>query len=615
MNKRAVAISLPLLFVLLFSGVPQRTGSLDSNAQSTTSCPATDHYRMTFISPPNSVNELTMTTGSSSAPLVFLQTRSPLGPATPSGQIDTSYALTDWISHNANYTVWEYNVMPGLKWSDGSNVTAQDILTSYGPKFAFNSTYDFAGLGPEIKQEYALNSSTAVFVLNAPDAQWPQKTKGDYYTTVLAAKTLNAQGGGTTNFGTDLSTGPFYLSNYSAGQFQAVMLRNPYFSPQPKICEVDVNFVDSLSATSTYLEAGTTDWAQVEYSNVAGVLAANHNLKLYQENAQAMTDIDYNDSIYPYNVTTFRQGLAYAINQTQIVSQAFAGYGVTAYNAEGAVSPVATAYYNTNQQTYSFNPSQASTLLTQAGFKKGTDGYIQYPNSAGNPNGTDVALTIWADTDNNADPVAANIVQTDLQNIGFKVSLQTAAAATIVGDYGSNVAGIKSAMIIATVNVLYFGEPYTDILPGWDTYFLPTVASYTWLYPASAEALYNSNVSAYDATANPTLDNQYLNNIQALQAQYLPSLPIAYPDRLFVVNTAHWTNYPSGYLMYYSYNFNTTALADLQPVSSGSSSPINTTDIEIIAAVVVVVVIAGIAFAVMRGRSAARAGKIKTHEP
>lgn len=563
---------------------------------------------MTFISPPSSVNELTMTTGSSSAPLIFLQTRSPLGPATPSGQIDTSYALTDWISSNVNYSTWMYNVMPGLKWSDGSPVTSQDILTSFGPKFAFNATYDFAGLGPEVKQEYALNSSTAVFVLNAPDAQWPQKTKGDYYTTVLPASLISAQGGGTTNFGTDKSVGPFYLTNYSAGQFQAVMLRNPNFQPQPAICEVDVNFVDSLSETATYLQSGTTDWAQVEYSNVQAVLAANSNLKLYDEKAQAMADIDYNDSIYPYNMTAFRQALAYGINQSQIVSQAFAGYGVTAYNAEGAVSPIATAYFNSNQKQYSFSPTTAMSLLTSAGITKGSDGFLHYPN------GTVVSLTIWADTDNNADPLAANIVKTDLQNLGFQVSLQTAAAATIVGDYASNVAEIKSAMILATINVLYFGEPYTDILPGWDTYFLPTVASYTWLYPASAEAQYNSNVSAYDATANPTLDNQYLNNIEALQAQYLPSLPIAYPDRLFAVNQQHWTNYPPGYLMYYSYNFNTTALADLQPVST-SSGLSSTTTLTIVAVVVIIAVVAAIAFTATRGRRATKAGKIKTHEP
>ncbi len=610
MNKRRVAISLPLLFVLLFAGIPQsHVGALVSSAQSTSSCPAADHYRMTFISPPNSVNELTMTTGSSSAPLLFLQTRSPLGPATPSGQIDTSYALTDWISHNANYTIWEYNVMPGLTWSDGSPVTAQDILTSFGPKFAFNSSYDFAGLGPEVKQEYALNSSTAVFVLNAPDAQWDQKTKGDYYTTVLPASLINSQGGGTTNFGTDKSVGPFYLSGYSAGQFQAVMLRNPYFQPQPAICEVDVNFVDSLSETATYLQAGTTDWAQVEYSNVAAVMAANSALKLYDEKAQAMTDIDYNDSIYPYNMTTFRQALAYGINQSQIVNQAFAGYGVTAYNAEGAVSPIATTYYNANQQAYSFNPTQATTLLAQAGITKGSDGFLHYAN------GTVASLTIWADTDNNADPLAANIVKTDLQNLGFQVNLQTAAAATIVGDYGSNVGGIKSSMILATVNVLYFGEPYTDILPGWDTYFLPTVASYTWLYPASAEAQYTSNVSAYDATANQALDNQYLNNIEALQAQYLPSLPVAYPDRLFAVNTQHWTNYPPGSLMYYSYNFNTTGLADLQPVSTSSGLSLTTTTLTIIAVVVIIAVVAGIAYTTMRGRRTSKAGKIKTHEP
>jgi ABC-type transport system substrate-binding protein len=641
MHARNAIICLAIFVLLLMGAVPETIfgQSAFRHVEAVSSCPAGTAFRITLVSPPSSVNMLTMTTGSSSVPLTFMQYMSPLGPVTPSGQVDQSYALSDVVTHNANYTVWMFHVRPGLKWSDGSNVTAQDILTSFGPKFAFNSTYDFAGLEYEVAQEFPVNSSTAEFVLKAPDAQWPQKIKGDYFTPVLPAATINSQGGGTPNFGTDLAVGPFYLSNYSAGQFQAVMLRNPYFQPQPKICELDINFVDSLSETATYLQAGSTDFAQVEYSNAHAVLS-NHNIKLYDEKAQAMTDIDYNDSIYPYNMTAFRQALLYSIDENQIVNSAFAGYGVNAYNAQGAVSPVATEYYNSAQQQYSFNTTQALSLLQSIGMKKGSDGHLQYPN------GTDITLGLWADTDNSADPAAANMIVADLQSVGFKVNLQTTSSQTIVGDYTSNVGGIKDGMILATVNVLYFGEPYTDILPGWDTYWLPTVASAHWLWPPSADAEYQSNVTAYDATANTTADTHYLFNMETLNAQYLPSIVVAYPDRLFAVNTAQWTNYPSGVFMYYSYNWNITALVNLMPTgatsqatstssstnsstavpppaTSSSATPIVTSsssmssttttssnNILIIAAVVVVVivVIAGVAaFAMRRPKKAAPA--------
>jgi len=533
---------------------------------------------MTLIAPPSSLNMLTMVTGGSSPSMIFLQYMSTIGPVTVTGQVDTKYQLTDVITHNANYTVWMFHIKPGLKWSDGTNVTANDILATFGPNFAFNTTYDFAGLHTEVKNEYAANSSTAVYVLNAPDAQWPQKIKGDYFTTVMPASLINQYGAAAANFGTTKSVGPFYLENYSAGQFQAKMVRNPYFNstglPEPIICEIDINFVDSLSQTAAYLQSGQTDFAFLEYSNANATLNANHYIKLYAEKGLGITDIQYNDTAYPYNMTAFRQGLAYAVNQSQIVKQAFAGFGLTAYSGEGAVSPVATNYYNPNIANYSFSPTTALSLFSQAGIKKGSDGHLQYPN------GTDVTLNLWADTDNTADPQAASVVQSDLQSLGFIVNLQTTTAANIVADYGANTQGLRSSMILATTNVAYFGEPYIDTLPGWDVYFLPTVPASHWLWPASADAMYNGNVTAYDSTADPTADRQALFNIEALNAQYLPSLVVAYPDKLFAVNTQYWTNFPSGELIYYSYNWNVTALVNIAPAGTStattSSVPVTT---------------------------------------
>jgi ABC-type transport system substrate-binding protein len=524
---------------------------------------------MTLIAPPNSLNMLTMVTGGSSPSMIFMQYRAPIGPVFINGTVDAKYQLSDWIHHNANYTVWEFNVQPGLTWSDGTAVNASDILATWGPNFGFNASYDFFGIHTQVKQEYAKNSSDAVFVLNAPDAQWPQKLKGDVYTVAMPASLIKKYGAAAANFGTDKSVGPFYVSNYTAGTFQALMLRNPYFTPKPHICQININFVDSLAQTAAYLQSGSTDFAFVEYSNIKAVLT-NPNIKLYDEKGLGITDIQYNDSVFPYNLTAFRQALAWSVNQSQVVKQAFAGYGLTAYNAEGAVSPVATKWFNTNTAQYGFDQQKALSILQTVGMTKGSDNLLHYRN------GSVVKLNLWADSDNTADPQAASVVQQNLQALGMQVNLQTTTAGNIVADYGSNKFGITKAMILATVNVAYFGEPFVDTLPGWDVYWLPTVANHHWLWPPNADAQYNSNISAYDNTADPSVYSKYVSNVQALEAKFLPSLVVAYPDKVFAVNTAHWTNYPPGQLIYYSYNWNVTGLAAIKPVNATTSSSSST---------------------------------------
>jgi ABC-type transport system substrate-binding protein len=530
-----------------------------------TGCP-THPFRETLISPPNSINFLTLTTGSSSVPIIFTEYSNAAGFDLPNGNIEKISAMADWIKSNANYTMWEFNAKSGARWSNGAPVNASDFLATFGPKFGMNATYDFAGLHTELKNEYALNSSTAVFILNQPDSQWWQKLRSDYYTTTYSSAFVNSPppvgGAGGTNFGTDIAYGPFHVVNYTAGSFTMKMLRNPYFPLKPNICEVDINFVDSLSQTSTYLDAGTTDFAFVEYSNAQAILATNPNLKLYDEKGYGMTDIQYNDTIYPYNMTAFRQALAWSINQSSIVKQAFDGYGLTAYNGQGAVSPIATTLFNNNAATYGYDQSKALALLSSIGINKGSDGMLHYTN------GTAVSLNLWADTDNTADPVAAGIVANNLQHLGIRVNVQTTTSASIVGDYGSNVADIRRGMILATINVGYAGNSFLDTLPGWDVYWLPTVPNKVWLWPNSANKQWLSNVTAFGSTSDTAADNHYLFNIEALNAQYLPSLVLAYPDKLFAVNTQYYNNYPSGNLIYYSYVWNWTALATIAPTAA-----------------------------------------------
>lgn len=590
--------------LLLFSSVLALPSVISQ--PSTTQCP-TNPFRETLVSPPNSINFLTLTTGSSSVPIIFTEYSNPVGFDLPDGSIEHLSAMADWYSSNSNYTVWEFNAKPGAFWSNGEPVTAQDFLATFGPNFGLNATYDFAGLHTEVKNEYALNSSTAVFVLNAPDSQWFQKLRSDYYTTTYSAAFVNSQGAGGANFGTNIAYGPFYVSNYTAGSFSMKMYRNPYFPLTPNICELDLNFVDSLSATSTYLEAGTTDFAFVAYSNAKAILSANPNLKLYDEKGYGMTDIQYNDTVFPYNMTAFRQALAWSINQDQIVSSAFDGYGLTAYNGQGAVSPIATTLFNPNVATYGYDPSKATSLLQSIGMTKGSDGFLHYSN------GTVVTLDLWADTDNSADPVAASIVASDLSALGMKVNVVTTTAGSIVGDYGGNVQNIRNAMILATINVGYAGNAFIDSLPAWDVYWLPTIPNSVWLWPNYANNEWMSNVTAFDSTSDTQQDTHYLFNMEALNAQYLPSLLVAFPDKLFAVNQQYYNNYPSGNLIYYSYVWNWTALATIQPTAAnpltGASSSSTTgtqptqsssTMLYVTAAVVAVILLAVVAVALRR---------------
>lgn len=525
--------------------------------------------RMTLLVPPPSLNYNTITTSGSAWNIVMNEYLGlDGGIRTPSGGVARYHSVTDWTHHNDNFTVWEFNVAGGLKWSDGSPVTSADILATDGPQWAFNSTYaDFLGFGPELKSEYALNSTTAVFVLNTSDPLWALKMGGDSdYSVIYPASVINQHGILADLLGTNKCDGPFCVTNYQSGQTTMIMTRNPYFQPQPKISEIDINFVETLPLTTTYLVSGSTDLAPVEWGNVGAVLR-NPNFKVLDQKGFDYTTLEFNSSIFPYNNFNFRQALVYGVNQSQVVGDAFDGYGLTAYSAEGGVSPSVSTWYSAKQQQYNFDPAKAVSLLAAMGITKGSDGLLHYQN------GTAVSLTIWADTDNTADITAASVMQSDLQELGFQVTLQTTSEANIIGYYDTNVQNIRNNIILYTASTAVEpGDPIWYTVPGWAYYYAPVVPNISWESSASADAAFNGNSTAFSAATTTAGEFSALANIQSINAQHLPTVILCYPDNVWAYNAAQWTGLPRTAFDYGGGPLNNTALIFATPATATSTS-------------------------------------------
>jgi hypothetical protein len=103
------------------------------------------------------------------------------------------------------------------------------------------------------------------------------------------------------------------------------------------------------------------------------------------------------------------------------------------------------------------------------------------------------------------------------------------------------------------------------------TNWVDTVLPQYWEYPPSINAEYQSNYSAITNTSNPALEKTYLWNIQALNAQYLPTVVLDYNPDLWACNTQSWTNWPTSpsYILYANIAWNMTAWATIsQELSS-----------------------------------------------
>lgn len=576
MKTKAVVIA---IFLALSVSLPLLPSPAPSSV-SAASCPANRTLHIVLNGgAPNSLSLLTAAT-QSAFDLTYSVFYGVYPAYYPNGTLDYNMSLVDWISHNSNYTQWTFNVKPNLKWSNGQPVTAQDILATYSNQFAFNASFDFTGVHNEVVSSSALNTSAAVFNLNQSDAHFPETISQLVLTNVSPASMISKYGTAYTGFESDSAVvGPYYPVNYQLGQTEMTMAVNPYFQPQPLACQLDVTFVEGTTQAASLLKGGAADLAPLDASSVAGVLG-NPNVHVLIQNDSYITTLNYNITTYPFNMTAFRQALVYGIDQNTIVNEALAGYGETAYSAEGTVPQAVTALYNPNQMTYQYNQSEAMALLNSIGLNV-VGGHLQYSN------GSDVTFTLWGDTTFSWDSVAAGIVQNDLQNLGMTVNLHL----TTYGDLTSMPSLPQGTMTLASNFGVVFPDPSVDSLPGWDVYVLPGVANSYWMYPPNINAQYEGNATGIANTDNAPQLKQYMYNIEALGAQYLPAVTLDYGAGIWGYSTQRWTNwavFPQGWYHMNS-NTNNLELANLVPVgytapttststtTSPSTSPVSTT--------------------------------------
>ncbi|MHB8566199.1 MAG: ABC transporter substrate-binding protein [Nitrososphaerales archaeon] len=567
MNSACFVIVAFLLALSSFTFIPSITSTAQSSSQS---CPASDTIHITWYGGlPTSFNNL----GPFNLGGVFSQIEAVLAggtpPVFPDGSPASFMTVADTITHNSNYTVWTVHIKPGTKWYDGTNVSAADYLGVFSASFALNPNYDPIGLHSEITGVTELNTSSVQFTLNVTDAHFSERID-NYLTSNLYPTKLTSQNVTTNGFNLAFGDGPFYIDNYTAGQSELIMMRNPYYNPQPKACEVVWNFVESESQTANYIAAGSSDFAPVSPQSISSLIT-NPNIHVINQ-PEWMTYMQYNVSVYPYNMTQFRQALVYGINESQLAQYGFAGYATPAYAGEGTVRP-GTLWYNSNQPSYSFNQTKSLGLLKSVGFTQDSSGTLHYPN------GTAVTLSLFSDSATSADPVMAQFVTQDLKALGITVNVQVVSLSSMIGDLFGDQQGIQHSMIVYTSQGLV-NTPYYMSQPAAFTWEVPGPTPANYVSPPSANTEYQGNLSALTATGNTTAEGAYFNNIQSIFAQYLPTAPLLFVDNTVAYSTAHFTGWPSPNGFMFGDGFwNLTALANLTPVGSTTTTNSSTPSI------------------------------------
>ncbi|MEU0932889.1 peptide ABC transporter substrate-binding protein [Embleya sp. NPDC005971] len=319
-----------------------------------------------------------------------------------------------------------YTLNPAAVWSDGQPITSADLkytaLQIRDGKDVFTQTgYDL------IDSVATPDPRTAVVTLKSPYANWRQLFGADY--GVLPAHLLDGKDrNALMKNGYTFSGGPWKIASWVRGTSVTLVPNERYWGPKPHLDKVTFQFTTDTAAEFQAFASGQLDalypTPQLDVLSQINSLGGSANMQVETRtgNLQALW---MNNSTFPFDSPAVRQALAYSIDRGAIVHKLFGSLGVAA-PAQSFLSPLVSAFASEDFAGYRRDPAKVQQIMTAAGWAKNGDGIWAKDGRA-------AQFTIVSLAGNQSRELTEQILQSQLRQAGFKMTIKNTSAANLFG--------------------------------------------------------------------------------------------------------------------------------------------------------------------------------------
>jgi peptide/nickel transport system substrate-binding protein len=318
---------------------------------------------------------------------------------------------------NAEATEWTFKIRQGVKFHDGTPLTAEDVAATINlhadPKNGSNALSTF---GSVLKKDaaQATDDQTVKVSLEAPNGNFPYLVSSDNYNVIILPKTYDGDWEKTF-----IGTGPWKLDKFDP-EVSVTFKKNPDYwdtTRQPIADTNEIKFYDEEQAKVLGLQGGQVDVIN-NFSVVGGkALLTDPSILVLEVESSAHRQVHMRTDKPPFNDKRVRQAMALLIDREALVA------GLWEDKASlGNDSPLAPVFPSTDtsveQRTQ--DVAQAKQLLADAGAED-----------------ISVELRAW---DGFEMPDLAAVIKNQAAEGGISVQLNITNAASYYGDavFGSS---------------------------------------------------------------------------------------------------------------------------------------------------------------------------------
>jgi len=444
----------------------------------------------------------------------------------------TPWLATAW-SWNSSNTVLTFTIRHGVKFSDGTPMSAADVA------FTFNL----------LKKYPALDLNAVWSVLSSVTQQGSDKVVMTFKSAAVPyfyyiadqvpivpehiwSKISNPV---TYKDSDPVATGAFMVKPCTPQNITYVANKHYWQPGEPKLAKVLYPAFTSNDPANTYLATGQAQWGSQFIPNIKSFYTSKSPGNHYWFPPVANVSLIPNLTVAGLNNVAVRQAMAYAIDRNRVSQIGEYGYEPAA-NQSDIVTPTFSSWLDTSAAgtyDYAYNPAKAEQILKAAGFAKGPGGVMV------SKSGQKLSFTV-INIGGYSDWVASmQVIQQELAAVGIQITPDNLSQTDFL-----------TRLYDGNYQLAYNDQQSTGPTPYYELR--------EWLYSANSAPIgkqassdwerysspaTDSLIRAYGATTSTATQHQIVDQLQQVVLKNVPFIPVTEEVDWYQYNTSDFTGW------------------------------------------------------------------------
>ena len=302
----------------------------------------------------------------------------------PDGSLQPALA-SSW--HRPDPLTYVYNLRPGVKFWDGSPLSADDVVYSMSKNLDPKSGSEVASYYASVKSIKATSPSQVTIKLSSPDALF-QYTPAFFAGLVVKKSFWEAH---LKDIGTPgvltLGTGPFKITEYVPEQHVTLLRNDLYWGPKPAIQKLVLQFIPEESTRLLAMQSGQLDGAFEVPADQWNQWQGLPHTTVHSAPGLETEFISFDLRTKPFDDLHVRRAIAHSLDKKGLVNAVLHGRGVPSLSIAPPVtwtslqSSAATSRLYKSLSSYPYNLKLAKAELAKSSVPGGFSATFTYPDS------------------------------------------------------------------------------------------------------------------------------------------------------------------------------------------------------------------------------------------